>query len=398
MLKELLLEAPARLKTAGRDQIAGPVRLANHDVAEWHCLCRFEGLRRLEASPGSDSTLYFATDGTAQLTLPADQSGTLVAVLELAEPYGGARLIGAFQLTLEPGDGKSERGVIYQPLSNRGIAAASGALMADKVMLRIPLVAERPSRAVPLADLLKRERCLPLPDRGDGSARVLTIHSGESTVLGRCYASQLQGRTRAFLDQLGESAIHWVTLWDDRWVNKLSARLRYRLEKGRQSLEVRNITDYSAASNDLRILSDARFDQDTRVDQRVRPGETVSFALEPQNLVKVLVGEGEHQREIVSCRFVEARLGKLRVRLPVFKTERTEFEFPPEDASALKMHYLGIWLPLPLERFEHLLTLAQEPLAIAFPREAVYFWIRYRHARGMLTVSSNEDLRDGLVR
>jgi len=91
--------------------------------------------------------------------------------------------IGAFQMTLEPGQGKSERGVVYQALSSRG-TAASGALVSDKVMMRIPLVAERPSRSVALAELVERERCLPLADRGDGSARVVTIHAGESTVLG----------------------------------------------------------------------------------------------------------------------------------------------------------------------------------------------------------------------
>jgi hypothetical protein len=384
MLKELLLEVPSRLKTTGKGQIAGPVRLANHDAAELRCTCRFETADTREA------TLRFAADGLAEIQLPEDLTGTLLAVLELAEPYGGARLIGAFQMTVEPGRGKSERGVVYQALSSRG-TAASGALMADKVMLRIPLVAERPSRAVPLSELIDRERCLPLSDRGDGTARVITIHAGESTVLGRCYASQLRGQARGFLDALGENAIHWVTLWDDRWVNKLSARFQYRLEKGRQNLLVRNVTDYSQASNDLRIVSEGL------LDERVRPGQTVSLPIDAQNHVTVLVGEGEHQRELVSCRFLEACLGKLKVRIPLFKTEKTEFRFPPEDPAGLRMHYLGIWLPLPLERFEHLLTLAQEPLAIAFPREAVYFWIRYRHARGLLTVSSNEDLRERLT-
>lgn len=384
MLKELLLEVPSRLKATGKGQIAGPVRLANHDAAELRCTCRFE------TADSREPTLDFATDGTAELRLPDDLTGTLLAVLELAEPYGGARLIGAFQMTVEPGSGKSERGVVYQALSSRG-TAASGALVADKVMLRIPLVAERPSRAVPLSELIDRERCLPLSDRGDGTARVITIHAGESTVLGRCYASQLKGSTRRFLGELGEDVIHWVTLWDDRWVNKLSARFQFRLEKGRQSLLVRNITDYSAASNDLRIVSGGR------VDERVGAGRTIALPVEAQNHLTILVGEGEHQREIVSCRFLEARLGKLKVRIPLFKTEKTEFRFPPEDPAGLRMHYLGIWLPLAPERFEHLLTLAQEPLAIAFPREAVYFWIRYRHARGLLTVSSNEDLRERLA-
>ena len=384
MLKELLLEVPARLTATPDAQMTGPVRLANHDVAALRCTCRFE------TAASFDSTIRFATDGSAEVRLPISLTGTLLAVLELAEPDGGARLIGAFQMTLEPGQGKSERGVVYQAMSSHG-TAASGALVADKVMLRIPLVAERPSRAVALSELLDRERCLPLADRGDGSARVLTIHAGESTVLGRCYASQLKGSTRSFLDALGEEAIHWVTLWDDRWVNKLTARFQYQLKQGQQSFAVRNITDYSQASNDLRVVSS------NQLDERVRPGQTLSVPIETQNHLRVFVGQGEHQREVIACRFLEARLGKLKVRIPVFKTEKTRFRFPPEDPSGLRMHYLGIWLPLPLERFEHLLTLAQEPLAIAFPREAVYFWIRYRHARGTLTVSSNEDLRERLA-
>lgn len=390
MLKELLLEVPARLRTAPQGQITGAIRLANHDVSEWQCFCRFEG-GRFESRGEVGSTITFDAAGRAELRLPASLSGTLLAVLELAEPYGGARLIGTFQLTVEPPGDKSERGVVYQALSSRG-SAASGALVADKVMLRIPLVAERPSCAVPLADLLRRERCLPLPDRGDGDVRVVTIHAGESTVLGRCYASQLRGKTRRFLENIGEDTIHWVTQWDDRWVNKLSGQFRYRLQSGRQSLEIRNVTDYSQASNDIHVISSEA------ENRRVKPGETFGFELGAQALVTVLVGEGEQRRELVSCRFAEARLGKLKVRIPLFKTEKTEFRFPPEDPEGLRMRYLGIWLPLPLERFEHLLKLAEEPLAIAFPREAVYFWIRYRHARGTLTVSSNEDLRQGLAK
>ena len=62
------------------------------------------------------------------------------------------------------------------------------------------------------------------------------------------------------------------------------------------------------------------------------------------------------------------------------------------------MRYLGLWLPLSPERVEHLLTLAEEPLAVAFPQDAVYLWVRFRHARGTLTMSSNEDLRAGVAR
>ncbi len=384
MVKELLLEAPAWLEATEPGQIAGAVRLANHNISEWRCSCRFEG------GSGFEKTLVFAADGTARLTLPSQTSGTLSAVLELAEPYGGARLIGAFSLTLEAVEGR--RGAVYQTLGPRGAAAPSSAVVDDKVMLRIPLLAERPGRAVPLGGLLDRERCVPLPDRGDGSARVVAVHAGESTVLGRCYASQLRASVRGFLQDLGESTIHWVTLWDDRWVNKLSTCLRYRLENGHQSLEIRNVTDYSQARNELRILSSQRDEL------RVKPGEVIEFPLDPGDVLAVVVGEGEHQRELVRCRFVEMRLGKLGVRVPVFKTEGTRFRFPPDDQQGLEMRYLGIWLPLDPERVEHLLTLAEEPLAIAFPQDAVYFWLRYRHARGTLTMSSNEDLREGLKR
>jgi hypothetical protein len=389
MSKELLLEVPARLQATGTGQIAGPARLANHDFSQWRCRCR------LEAVGGRGAAFEFARDGSARLELPADAAGTLVGAVELAEPDGGTHLVGAFQLTVEPDRGQSERAVVYQPLTGYG-RPASGALVADKVMLRIPLAAERASRAVPLADLLTRERCLQLPNRGDGNARVLSVHAGETTVLGRCYASQLRGQARGYLERLGESSIHWVTLWDDRWVNKLSARLRYRDADGRESLEIRNVTDYSQARNDLLVTT--RRQDGQQGEQRLAPGKSLGVPLAAQTLVTVGVGEGEHRRQLVACRFVEARLGKLEVRIPAFKTERSEFRFPPEDPAALTMHFLGIWLPLPLERLEHLLTQAQEPLALSFPREAVYLWIRYRHARKMLTVTSNESLQDGLAK
>lgn len=386
MSKELLLEVPARLLATGEGQIAGPARLANHDFSAWRCLCR------LEAGSGRGIAFEFAGDGSARLELPANAAGTLVGTVELAEPDGGAHLVGAFQLTVEPDRGQSERAVVYQPLTGRGSAAASGALVADKVMLRIPLVAERASRAVPLGDLLARERCLQLPNRGDGSARVMSLHAGETTVLGRCYASQLRGQAASYLERLGESAIHWVTMWDDRWVNKLSARLRYRLADGRHSLEIRNLTDYSQARNDLRVTTSLHGERP------VAPGKALTVQLVPQTLVTIEVGESDQRRQLVAFRFVEAHLGKLKVRVPAFKTERTEFRFPPEDPAALTMCFLGVWLPLPLDRFQHLLTLAQEPLALAFPREAVYMWIRYRHARNMLAVTSTESLRDGLAK
>jgi hypothetical protein len=381
MLKELSLEAGTRLRPGTGHRLCG-LRLADNDLPDWQRVCRVESL----ASAGSELGLStFDGDGASRLLFPENGEGTWTVTIELAEPYGGGRLIGAFELTVD-GDG----GITYRTVGEGGETGVGGEIISMTSAFRIPMVAERPGRAVPLKALVDRERCLPLPDRRDGAARVLTLHADESTVVGRCYASQLRGHAQEFLERLGEEHIHWVTLWDDRWVNKLSARFAYHLAGGKHSLTVRNITNYSQASNELRLVTSAHGE---RV---LPPGESIELPLQPQDTLSLQVGEGENRRQLVACRFVELLLGKVRV--PVFQTEKTHFRFPPEDRQALEMRYLGIWLPLDLARFERLLALAEEPLRVGFPDSGVYFWVRYRHGRGVLTVSSNEDLKQGLAR
>ncbi len=389
MLRELLLEVPARLEARGPDLLAGPLRLGNHNLPGWQCHYRIETPARIDPEL---LARRFAADGKGELHLPQNARGTLLVTLELIEPYGGARLIGALLMTLSPGTSDDlARQAVYQPLDGRGSAASSGAVLGEMVMLRIPLVAERPERSVPLADLLRRERCLPLSDRGDGNARVMTVHAGESTVLGRCYASQLRERPRKFLAGLGEDTIHWVTLWDDRWVNKLSARLQFGRGDDGPTLLVRNITDYSRANNPLQVESSLRGSF------RLPPGGLLELPLEPQCTVGLAVGEGRHRRQLVSCRYNEVLLGGERV--PYFKTEKTRFRFPPDSPDrGLEMHYLGIWLPLPVAQFEAVLAQSDDPLEVSFPREAVYCWLRYRHVHGFVAVSSNEDLQRGLTK
>ncbi len=381
MLKELSLEAGTRLRPGTGHLLCG-LRLAENELPDWQRFCRIEGL----ASAGSElGQCTFNDAGEAKLLLPEAAEGTWVATVELAEPYGGARLIGAFHLVVD-----GESGVTYHPLSESGTVTSTGEVISLTAAFRVPLVAERPSRAVPLRSLVERERCLPLPDRHDGSARVLTVHANDSTVLGRCYASQLRGSAQEFLERLGENQIHWVTLWDDRWVNKLSARLVFQSAGSEHSVTVRNITNYSQASNELRLVLGSRGERS------LPPGESLELPVVPHDTLTLLVGEGENRRQLVSCRFVELQLGNDRI--PVFQTERTRFLFPPDDRQALEMRYLGIWLPLDLERFEGLLSVAEEPLRVGFPESGAYFWLRFRHSRGILTVSSNEDLKQGLAR
>lgn len=381
MLKELSLEAGTRLRPGTGHNLCG-LRLAENELSDWQRLCRIEGL----AGAGSElGQCAFNDAGEGKVLLPESAEGTWVATVELAEPYGGARLIGAFHIIV---DGKG--GVTYHPLSESGTASSAGEVISLTAAFRVPLVAERPSRAIPLRSLVERERCLPLPDRRDGSARVLTVHANASTVLGRCYASQLRGSAQEFLERLGESQIHWVTLWDDRWVNKISARLLFQSTGGEHSLTVRNITNYSQASNELRLVLG------NRGERSLPPGESLELPLVPQDSLTVLVGEGENRRQLVSCRFFLIELGSESV--PVFQTQNTRFLFPPDDRQALEMRYLGVWLPLDLERFETILASVEEPLRVGFPESGAYFWLRFRHGRGILTVSSNEDLKQGLAR
>lgn len=359
------------------------MRLTNHDLLSWRSTCR------LEIPGGASHRLVFAADGTARLDVPENLAGSLIASIELSEPGGGARRTGAFQIALEPGGGASRK-VVYHTLDERGFASPAATVVGDKAMLRMPLLTESPGKAVDLIDVLARERCLPLADRNDGTARVATLHTGESTVVGRCYGSQLRGKARELLDGLDEHDIHWVTLWDDRWVNKISARLLYRPSPEGDRLAVRNLTGYSQAKNNLQLKTG---DGEEEI---VVPQAETEIPLANDTVLTVTVGEGSHRRELVACRFVEGEIDG--ERLPYFKTERTRFRFPPEDPKALQMCYLGIWLPIASKRFAELLARSEEPFGIAFPSEAVYFWLRYRHARGIVSVTSNEDLRAGLER
>jgi hypothetical protein len=381
MLNKLGLEATTRLATVGGKRTC-VLRLSANDLPDWQRTCRIETV----VSAGLDlGWCEFDPQGEGQLFIPDGLQGALVATIELAEPYGGARQVGTFRLTVDASDG-----ITYEPLGLDGQAAGTADVFSRTASFKAPLATEKPAKAVPLRSLIERERCLPLPDRGDGAARVLTLHADPSTVLGRCYASQLRGNALEFLERLGETKIHWVTMWDDRWVNKISARIAYEIKNGEQSLEIRNITSYSQAANDLRLSSTAHGIS------VLPPSETTRFTIGSQDALTVSVVAVSLKNELVSCRFLEARLGK--VRLPLFQTEHTQFRFPPEGKQGLMMHYLGIWLPLSLEDFERLLSVAGEPLRISFAEAGIHFWVRYRHGRGIINLTSNEDLKQGLSR
>jgi len=396
MVRELLLEVPTRLTTTGQGKLSFTVRIHGNEYPGWERTCRIEGLTGTGHDLGSSP---FHASGVAALLIPGDVSGTLLASVDLAEPHGGIRLTGAFQLTIDrfsdvniridaANQELSERGVVYQPIDVRGVGTETLEVVGDRVRLPIPLVEEQPARSIPLEDVLELERYLPLPERDDGIARVFSIHLGPTTVVGRCFASQLDAKSAALVQELGQRCVHWVTLWDDCRVNKVSAMLRYLPSGDHQSLAIRNLTDYSRARRELHIT-------DAGGTRTLPPGELVEIPLEAEDLLAIGSGEGRSHRMLVRCRYEEVTIGSMK--LPLFRTERTTFRFPPDGSElSLQIHYLGIWLPFELETFERSLDLAAEPLKVGFPRDMVYFWIRYRHAHSLLTVSSNEDLRQCL--
>ncbi|MCP4659756.1 MAG: hypothetical protein GY856_30505 [bacterium] len=396
MVRELLLEVPTRLTTTGQGKLSFTVRIHGNEYPEWERSCRIEGLTGTSHDLGSSP---FHASGAAALLIPGDVSGTLLASVDLAEPHGGIRLTGAFQLTIDRfGDVNiridtadqevGERGVVYQPINVSGVGTETLEVVGDKVHLPIPLVEEQPARSLPLEDILDLEQYLPLPERDDGIARVFSIHLGSTTVVGRCFASQLDAKSATLLQELDQHCVHWVTLWDDCRVNKVSAMLRYQPSGDQQSLLIRNVTDYSRARRELHLI-------DSGGTRALPPGESAEIPLEAEDLVAIGSGEGRNHRVLVRCRYEEVILGSMK--LPLFRTERTTFRFPPDGSElSLQIHYLGIWLPFELETFERTLDLAAEPLKVGFTRDMVYFWIRYRHAHGLLTVSSNEDLRQCL--
>lgn len=383
------LAVPGRITTTGHGTVLVPVQLydrAEFDAPRWRATCW------IEDGEARDATA-FDPGGIATLNVPGSYYGRLPVRLELRDTLGADRYNGTFILALshEP-DGS----MIIQPAAH---AAHAGAVIYQPVEVSVPLHEPRPAAvegkehirvevhperqdAVRLSDLTEPQRLVQLRGRPGGIERVLTIHQGDTAVLGRCHAWQLDDAAAARLARAGSDAIHWITRWDDPAVNRLSARLTYRDRKSVSgTLEIENLTDYSAAANNLLIEYDS-------VKHDVAAGFCLQFAPLP-NVEMRLVGRG---RERSLLRFVlrEASVGNTHV--PVLLTSRTRFDHPPDGADAHSVRFLGVWLPWPPQRLRALLAAQCQPLSISFIDEACQLDLYYEPSVDDIVIVASEDL------
>ena len=237
--------------------------------------------------------------------------------------------------------------------------------------------------SVPLERLSERHEVLTLPDRGDGIARVLSLHLGPTTVIGRCYASQLRHAARGALEGMGEDRVHWVLAWDDDRLSQLMVRLRYRtIDEGDNVVEVQNIAGYSSRKQSFSITGEAS------VGRKIETGETIDVAMRPGVALTLTSGVGSGRQQLVQWVADVISLGDTRV--PVFRTTATTFLFPPTGLETTLVRYLGAWIPTGYEDLLAVLS-GGTPIAVRFMRDDLDLEIASLEGR-LRVRSTNMDL------
>ena len=215
--------------------------------------------------------------------------------------------------------------------------------------------------SVELEKLSERHEVLTLPDRGDGIARVLSLHLGPTTVVGRCYSAQLREAARRTLEDLGEDRVHWVLAWDDERLNQLIARLRCLMSEQGSSIEVQSITGYSSRKQSFAVTAEAD------IERVIHAGEVVELPLRPGLALTLTTGADSGRQQLV--RLVGETVSRNGAPFPVLRTT-TSFLFPPTGGDeATLVRYLGGWIPLAPEELATLLSDGGEPVAIRFVRD-----------------------------
>ena len=240
------------------------------------------------------------------------------------------------------------------------------------------------SVAVSLSTLVSREDVLPLPDRGDKVARVLSLHVGQRLVLGRCYASQMTGASRNRLQSLSPARVHWVSAWDDAELNRLWVALDF--EDAGTRLRVENLTDYSHRPHSFLVSGDKEL--------LVDPGKTISWPLEDGEVLRLQAVLSGGRRDVTRLRYDLVPVG--RAAMPVLTTDGTRFAVPPENPRH-QVAYFGAWVGVRLEVLEKTLKrMEKQSLPIRFYQEDVRLEVTYVVERDAAVVHSNEDLAGGL--
>ncbi len=409
MLREVTIVLPTSLLSPGKGTLSLPIRLDGVDLEDYRVSCKIEGIvERRE----------FDRSGALALLLPGDLIGGLNPTIEVAHRRGGGRFSGAFRVEIShysaPGISVATNGhevegtgVVYQPIEVYGREAKAVEVVGRDARVTVPLKPEMPDNEVPLRNLIEREECLLLPDRGDGILRVLQIAVGPQLVIGRCYASQLNPAGRLRLERVKAGIVDWVSSWDDTGLNRVSAALRHgsrkvdapldlagllegALRRGSSAgrietvLEIENLTDYSRHRSPLFVEGGGRR-------ASVEPAQVESLEVHDGTVVSITTGEGSASRLVSRFRFEDLDAGNVAV--PVYRTDGMTFRSPPDGGTgALTVHFLGVWIPLEDKKLRKILKVAAEPLHIAFPADEVFLWIGWNARRKAMMVTGNEDL------
>ena len=191
-MRELTVLVPKALTSVGQGVVSFVVEIEGNAYREWKRKCRLEGVPDVA---GSKTSGEFLPNGMLSLFLPGDLTGEILPVLELEDRRTGARLSGAFRLTIQRRSDQQvhvhaashqvdAQGVVYQPIEIGGIAGSTVEVVGDHVRVPIELVEEEPGSSVPLADLAAREGlwlhvdaayggCFALTERGQLALRGL---------------------------------------------------------------------------------------------------------------------------------------------------------------------------------------------------------------------------------
>ncbi len=326
------------------------------------------------------SAEFLASDFITEKELPAllwaaEEEGVRILWVYVRPCLYTATPIGDYQAAHDP---KKALADLRRPEQDRVLLEISQRIQ-EAVAESPPVPVGSSGRSVALDRLSERHEVLPLPERGDGIARVLSIHLGPTTVIGRCYAAQLQEAARRSLEALGEDRVHWVLAWDDGSLNQLIARLRCRTTQDRCSIEVQNITGYSARKQSLAVTAEAGSER------MIQAGENVEFSLHPDVALTLTSGRGSGRKQLV--RLVARTISCGGTRFPVLHTAATTFLFPPSGGEeATLIRYLGGWIPLGYQDLASLRPGGAQPVRLRFLEDHVE--LRIDSLAGRLRVKS----------
>lgn len=310
---------------------------------------------------------FLASDFIAEHELPhlleaAEVEGVRILWVYLRACHYEATPIGSYQAAHD----------IDRPLAELSRPKQDRVLLEISKRIQEAFAEELPAlgirQAAPVERLAEREEPLILPQREDGIVEVLTLHLGETTIVGRCYAGQLREAARQTLSALDETRIHWVLAWDDERLNQLIARLAYRPAAEGDRLEILNLTGYSSRRQSFAVTGE------TSSEHFVGPEEAVELPLKPRAALTVTSGVGSGRQQLFRL-FLNRDSGSHsggEASIPVIQTADTAFLFPPTGGpEALVVRFLGCWIPLGSDELAHRLSRRSEPLRIRFPRREI---------------------------